>query len=186
MTALLLFLILAALYFLPVIIAINRGHPNALAIALVNLLLGWTFLGWVIALIWSVTAFQQTVVVNQTVGPDGQPQAVVVRHSGGGAGAAVAVVLVAVVGGFFLLSGAAYWYYTTKMKPAEGTTEARLSPDPEPPATITPEQSAILSAGFSCDRVLYVSRDTVTCAVADSTKTYTVNATTGSVREVKE
>lgn len=45
-----------ALYFLPGIIAANRGHPNGGSIFLLNLLLGWTFLGWVVALVWSVSS----------------------------------------------------------------------------------------------------------------------------------
>jgi hypothetical protein len=44
------------LYFLPAIVAIVRGHPNSLAIFILNLLLGWTFIGWVIALVWSFTS----------------------------------------------------------------------------------------------------------------------------------
>lgn len=43
-----------ALYFLPLIIAIQRGHSNALGIGLLNFFLGWTLLGWIGALIWSV------------------------------------------------------------------------------------------------------------------------------------
>ena len=46
---------LFALYFLPTIIAVQRSHQQGNAIFLLNLLLGWTFLGWVIALIWSAT-----------------------------------------------------------------------------------------------------------------------------------
>lgn len=45
-------LILAALYFIPTIIGWN--HKNGTAIFLLNLFLGWTFLGWVAALIWAV------------------------------------------------------------------------------------------------------------------------------------
>lgn len=41
------------LYFLPTIIAALRSHPSAGAIFAVNLFLGWTFIGWVLALIWS-------------------------------------------------------------------------------------------------------------------------------------
>lgn len=44
-----------ALYFLPGMIALHRRHPNATAIFVFNLFLGWTFLGWVIALVWSLT-----------------------------------------------------------------------------------------------------------------------------------
>lgn len=46
---------LAILYFVPTVFAFSRGHRNATAIFLLNLLLGWTFLGWVVALIWAVT-----------------------------------------------------------------------------------------------------------------------------------
>src|SRR5436190_15521998 len=44
-----------AVYFLPTIIAVARGHHNAFAIFLLNLLLGWTGLAWILALVWSVT-----------------------------------------------------------------------------------------------------------------------------------
>jgi hypothetical protein len=42
------------LYFLPTIIARSRGHRQENAIFLLNLLLGWTLIGWVAALVWSV------------------------------------------------------------------------------------------------------------------------------------
>lgn len=48
-------LLLIALHFLPWIIALMRNHHNTVAIFLVNLLLGWTLIGWVVALIWSFT-----------------------------------------------------------------------------------------------------------------------------------
>jgi hypothetical protein len=41
-------------YFLPSFIAMLRDHKNKLAILLLNILLGWTIRGWVVALIWSV------------------------------------------------------------------------------------------------------------------------------------
>ena len=44
---------LIAVYFLPSFCAI--GKRNAGAIFLLNLFLGWTFLGWVVALVWSAT-----------------------------------------------------------------------------------------------------------------------------------
>jgi len=50
-------LIVAALlawYFLPSVIAVGKKR-NAFAIFILNLLLGWTVLGWIIALIWSLT-----------------------------------------------------------------------------------------------------------------------------------
>lgn len=47
--------------FLPTLIALLRGHHNTFAIFLTNLLLGWTVIGWLIALIWSTTAREQRV-----------------------------------------------------------------------------------------------------------------------------
>ena len=52
-------LILASFYFVPSIIAFNRQHHNWAAILALNLLLGWTGLGWVAALVWSLTAVQK-------------------------------------------------------------------------------------------------------------------------------
>lgn len=43
------------MYFVPGVIAGFRGHKNATAITILNLFLGWTFLGWVIALVWAFT-----------------------------------------------------------------------------------------------------------------------------------
>lgn len=45
----------AAVYFLPAIVAFRRGHLNRNAILMLNLLLGWTVLGWAAAMVWSVT-----------------------------------------------------------------------------------------------------------------------------------
>ena len=43
-------------YFLPALIAAGRKHHQAGAIFALDLLLGWTFLGWVGALVWALTA----------------------------------------------------------------------------------------------------------------------------------
>jgi len=42
-------------YFLPTFIAHVRGHNNTLAIGVLNLILGWSFIGWCVALIWAFT-----------------------------------------------------------------------------------------------------------------------------------
>lgn len=49
-------LILIAIYFLPTLIANGRHLHERAGIAMVNLFLGWTFIGWVVALIWAITA----------------------------------------------------------------------------------------------------------------------------------
>lgn len=53
--AFLLIFAIAAACFAPTIIALFRDHINTLAIFATNLLLGWTGIGWVVALIWSLT-----------------------------------------------------------------------------------------------------------------------------------
>ena len=45
--------LILGIYFLPDWIAQARGHPNRGSIFVLNLFLGWTFLGWVAALIWA-------------------------------------------------------------------------------------------------------------------------------------
>ncbi len=52
---LLLFAVLVG-YFVPAFVADLRGHHNTSAIMALNLLLGWTVLGWIAALIWALTA----------------------------------------------------------------------------------------------------------------------------------
>lgn len=49
------FAILAAAYFLPSLIATYKKKQNAGAIFALNFFLGWTFFGWVFALVWSLT-----------------------------------------------------------------------------------------------------------------------------------
>lgn len=51
----LLLIIGGVIYFLPTIIAFNRAKRNKVAIFALNLLLGWTFIGWAISLVWSLT-----------------------------------------------------------------------------------------------------------------------------------
>lgn len=47
---------MVALYFLPTIIAFVRRHHNSGPIGILNLFLGWTLIGWVAALVWSLTS----------------------------------------------------------------------------------------------------------------------------------
>tara|TARA_R100000951_G_C2565814_1_gene157118 strand:- start:372 stop:557 length:186 start_codon:yes stop_codon:yes gene_type:complete len=44
---------MAVVYFLPTIGAIGAKKRNTSAIFVLNLFLGWTFLGWIIALVWA-------------------------------------------------------------------------------------------------------------------------------------
>lgn len=52
--------IAALLYFLPFFIANARRHPQQGSIFFINLIVGWTLIGWLAALIWSVTGQPET------------------------------------------------------------------------------------------------------------------------------
>lgn len=47
--------VLAVVYFLPALFAMLRGHHQVAAITVLNLLLGWTGIGWAVAMVWSFT-----------------------------------------------------------------------------------------------------------------------------------
>lgn len=49
-------------YMLPWAIAATRGKSNAGAVGLLNLLLGWTVIGWIIALVMACTTHQKMAV----------------------------------------------------------------------------------------------------------------------------
>ena len=42
------------LYFLPAILAFARSKRDAVSILILNIFLGWTAIGWVIALVWAL------------------------------------------------------------------------------------------------------------------------------------
>jgi Superinfection immunity protein len=48
------FLIFVGLYFLPAIIAAARHTHNSTGILLLNLFLGWTMIGWFVALLMAI------------------------------------------------------------------------------------------------------------------------------------
>jgi hypothetical protein len=48
------YVIALPIYLIPTIIAIRRKHPHSWAVGLLNVLFGWTFAGWVGALVWSL------------------------------------------------------------------------------------------------------------------------------------
>ena len=61
--------ILVVTYFIPAIV--GRKKRNAAAIFFLNLFLGWTVAGWIVALIWALTKDSETpqVIVNQPAQP---------------------------------------------------------------------------------------------------------------------
>jgi len=66
-----LFLLLWAAYFVPSIVAYRRGHAQLPLIIAVNLLFGWTVLGWIATLVWSLMGPEapKPPTIAQTSGP---------------------------------------------------------------------------------------------------------------------
>jgi len=48
------FIILVCLYFVPTFIAHETKHPHFRGILALNILLGWTFLFWALAIVWAL------------------------------------------------------------------------------------------------------------------------------------
>jgi TM2 domain-containing membrane protein YozV len=55
--------VLCLLYFLPTIVAAHRGHGVA-GILLLNVLLGWTVIGWFALLLWSILSAPRYILVS--------------------------------------------------------------------------------------------------------------------------
>jgi hypothetical protein len=51
---------LFVMYWLPTIVAIVRRTPSALGVAAINFFLGWTVIGWIIALLMALAAAPAT------------------------------------------------------------------------------------------------------------------------------
>lgn len=66
LAAILVFLFILAVYLIPTIIAFVRGHASKWGIGMLNIVLGWSLVFWVVALIWSLSnkGQSQTTIVN--------------------------------------------------------------------------------------------------------------------------
>jgi hypothetical protein len=62
-------------YMLPWAVAATRNRSNVGAVALVNLFLGWSLIGWVVALVMACGSDRPVVVVQNSYGPPQQPWA---------------------------------------------------------------------------------------------------------------
>jgi hypothetical protein len=62
-----------ALYFLPTVIAAARNARHLGAIVVINLFLGWTFVGWVVALALAVASSSRTPPLPYPYPPPGGP-----------------------------------------------------------------------------------------------------------------
>jgi Superinfection immunity protein/Short C-terminal domain len=62
-------LFLLGAYFFPTLVALIRRKSNAGAIFILNFFLGWTFIGWIISLVWAVSGNPQPtqVIINNSM-----------------------------------------------------------------------------------------------------------------------
>jgi drug/metabolite transporter (DMT)-like permease len=58
-TGFLLVAVALLLYFVPTAVARHRHHPQVRAIFWLNLLAGWTFVGWVVAFVWAMIDYRR-------------------------------------------------------------------------------------------------------------------------------
>jgi hypothetical protein len=71
--AVILLILLVAAYLMPTIIASVRGVPNLGSVIVVNLFLGWTLVGWVVALAMAARSAPPTQSTQVYVQPEGSP-----------------------------------------------------------------------------------------------------------------
>lgn len=57
------FATIPALYLLPTFEAWLKNHPNLTSIALVNVFLGWSLIGWIVALVWALKQPEKVIAV---------------------------------------------------------------------------------------------------------------------------
>ena len=131
--------ILLGLYFLPTIIVISRRKRNAVAVGALNFFLGWTLIGWVVALVWALAHDAHTPSAIEsnpaTSSPGEQPEqrrrtGFSLKWTAIGVGGVFLGILVvaAIVGG-----------QTTETTPTRASTPTPV-PTPTPPPRITAVQ----------------------------------------------
>jgi hypothetical protein len=63
LTALISVIFGCAFYMLPTIIALFRKKASVLAIGVLNFFLGWSLIGWIVALVWALSADTSATIV---------------------------------------------------------------------------------------------------------------------------
>ena len=55
-TTVILIILIVALYMIPTLVANARDHPRRPQITLLNILFGWTLIGWIAVFLWAALA----------------------------------------------------------------------------------------------------------------------------------
>lgn len=62
-------LVFLALHFLPTIVAVMRRNRHALIIFVLNVLVAWTIIGWVVLLVWAAVGEERPELYGRTASP---------------------------------------------------------------------------------------------------------------------
>jgi Superinfection immunity protein len=73
--------LLGVLYFIPALLSRQHSHRNVHTIFAVNLLLGWTLVGWVAALVWALAKPPEVTIATARGGAPATPSRTVPRRS---------------------------------------------------------------------------------------------------------
>jgi len=60
-----LWFVLLLIYFVPTLVAYYRYKKNFASIVVLNIFLGWTLVGWVVALCWALAVDAQPIVIER-------------------------------------------------------------------------------------------------------------------------
>ena len=55
-TTVIVLLLILILYMLPTLVAYSREHPHRAVLAVFNIFLGWTLIGWIAVFLWAALA----------------------------------------------------------------------------------------------------------------------------------
>ena len=55
-TTVIVLILVLVIYMLPTLIAYSREHPWRAEVAVVNIFLGWTLIGWIVVFLWAALA----------------------------------------------------------------------------------------------------------------------------------
>jgi uncharacterized membrane protein len=58
-TTIIMLILVVVLYMLPTFLAFGREHPRRQDVAVVNILFGWTLIGWIAVFLWALLARPQ-------------------------------------------------------------------------------------------------------------------------------